>query len=358
MGTAIGLVLLSALAAVSMHGIVRHLGQSLHPFQIAFLRFALGGVILLPWLMRAGRLALATSRIRLHLLRAVLNAAALLCFFTALTLAPLAQLVALNFTAPLFASLLAIVMLRERIRLRRTLGLAAGFAGMLVILRPDLGIGPGPALTLVSSLLWAMAMTTIRVSGAHRIQPCQHLLCQASSIPLICLPLAIPVWRMPDAGQLGLLAVAAGLGTLATPGADPGLPAGRGGASDALRLYQADLGGGDRLGGVRGKAGGLGAGGRRDHPGRHQLCRLARDAGGPGRPAGPRPRRAERGSGREAGADPLQPQILDGADHLLGAAGPADRTPRSRRRGSPLHAGCRQRWRGSFSTGSGVSTIS
>lgn len=215
LGTAIGLVLLSALAAVSMHGIVRHLGQSLHPFQIAFLRFALGGVILLPWLMRAGRQALATSRIRLHLLRAVLNAAALLCFFTALTLAPLAQLVALNFTAPLFASLLAIVMLRERIRLRRTLGLAAGFAGMLVILRPDLGIGPGPALTLVSSLLWAMAMTTIRVLGRTESSLASTFYASIF-IPLICLPLAIPVWRMPDAGQLGLLAVAAGLGTLAT----------------------------------------------------------------------------------------------------------------------------------------------
>lgn len=211
---AVLLVMLAALTAIAMHSLVRVLAGTLHPFQIAFLRFALGIPILLPFVLRAPPGTFGVGHLKLHALRSTLNTGALLCFFFALTLAPLTQVVALNFTAPLFASVIGILALGERIRLRRTLGLVAGFVGMLIILRPDIGIGLGAALTLAASLFWASAMVTIKLLGRTESSLATTLYASLF-ISAFTLPLAVWVWRTPSWEMLGLLVIAAMMGTLA-----------------------------------------------------------------------------------------------------------------------------------------------
>ena len=63
----------------------------------------------------------------------------------------------MRFSAPLFATILALVVLRERIRMRRIGALLVGFAGVLVVLRPDVqAISTGAIFTLCSALAWAL----------------------------------------------------------------------------------------------------------------------------------------------------------------------------------------------------------
>ena len=158
------LMCLSTVAFAIMHGLVRFVSEVLPPFQIAFFRNIFGLAFLLPLLLRSRFQVLRTQRIGLHALRAVINIAAMLMFFTALSMSPLAKVTALSFTAPIFMAVLAVLVLGERFRIYRWLAIALGFAGMLIILRPGMvAIDTGALLVMGSAALWAVAMIIIKI---------------------------------------------------------------------------------------------------------------------------------------------------------------------------------------------------
>ncbi|MEZ5834619.1 MAG: DMT family transporter [Geminicoccaceae bacterium] len=159
------LMALSAFGSSIMNAGIRITSAELHSSEIAFFRNLIGIVTLAPPAIKVGlRNTLATSRFGLHALRGVLNATAMLCFFHAVTITPLATVAALGFTAPLFATLLAIPLLKEEVGPRRWAGLVAGFAGALVVIRPGLEtITLGAFLLLTASLAWAGALIVIKI---------------------------------------------------------------------------------------------------------------------------------------------------------------------------------------------------
>lgn len=158
------LMCLSTVAFSIMHGLVRYVSDVLPPFQIAFFRNIFGLAFLLPLLMRSRFKILRTQRIGLHALRGVINIGAMLMFFTALSLSPLAKVTALSFTAPIFMAVLAVVFLGERFRVYRWLAILFGFAGMLIILRPGfVALDTGAVLVICAAALWAVAMLIIKI---------------------------------------------------------------------------------------------------------------------------------------------------------------------------------------------------
>jgi len=153
----------STICFSGMHACVRYLSAELHPFEIAFFRNFLGVAILIPFAIRAGKSVLKTEHLNLHFVRASFNIVAMLIFFYALSITPLALVQALSFTAPLFTTILAIFFLGEIVRLRRWAAIIAGFIGVIIILRP--GIEPlqlGAYLVLCSAAIWAMTMIVIK----------------------------------------------------------------------------------------------------------------------------------------------------------------------------------------------------
>ena len=162
----IALMCLSTFAFAIMHGLVRFVSEVLHPFQIAFFRNIFGLAFLLPLILRSRFAILRTNQIGLHALRGVINIAAMLMFFTALSMTPLAKVTALSFTAPIFMAILAILILGERFRIYRLGAILAGFLGMLIILRPGLiSIDIGALLVTASAALWAVAMIIIKIQS-------------------------------------------------------------------------------------------------------------------------------------------------------------------------------------------------
>ena len=155
----------AAMGSSSMNGMIREASADIHAFEIAFFRNIFGLLALAPMLLRAGLGAtLRTSRPGLHVLRGCFNAVAMLAFFYAVTVTPLATVAALGFTAPLFAAVLAIPFLGERPGWRRWAGLFAGFMGALVIIRPGLAdISVGVLMVLLSSVAWAGALIVIKI---------------------------------------------------------------------------------------------------------------------------------------------------------------------------------------------------
>lgn len=200
---------------VAMHTMVRQLSNDLHPFQIAFFRASLGLVVLSPIIFRNQFSILKTGKIKLHALRGLLNAAAMLCFFYGLSITPLAQVTALSFAVPLFATVLAVILLGEVIRIRRITALTIGFLGTLIIIRPGIiDFGLGPVLIIVQALIWSLALMVIKV--LTRTDSSLGIAIYASIFlsPMVLIA-AIPFWQTPTWQQFVLMLVIATFGTLA-----------------------------------------------------------------------------------------------------------------------------------------------
>ncbi len=198
----------------AMISVIKQLSDDLHPFEIGFFRCLVGLFVLMPLLWRGGGIrVLRTNRLGLHALRGALNAAGMLAFFVALGLTPLATVSALSFTAPLFATLLAMLILGETVGLRRASGLLVGFLGTIIILRPGMeGMDFGALLAVGSSVAWAGAMITIK--QLTRTESVLSITAWAAiSVGLFALIPAILVWQWPTGEQWLLLILVGVLGS-------------------------------------------------------------------------------------------------------------------------------------------------
>ena len=198
---------LFTLCMSAMHAAVRHVSGDLHPFEIAFFRLLFGFVIVLPWFIKLGWAPLKTRRFGLLSLRGVLNLACMMAFFFALSITPLAEVTALMFSAPIFATVLAMAVFGERAGARRWIAIAFGFAGTIVVLRPGFGsIGLGPMLVLFAAFGWGICMVIIKSLG--RTESSVTIIAYMSLImtPLSLIP-ALWVWQWPTDWQWGWLLV-------------------------------------------------------------------------------------------------------------------------------------------------------
>ena len=207
-------MLVSAAALAGLTGVVRHMSAGLHPFEIAFFRSFFGLLILAPWLMRSGLGVLRTKRLGLYTLRCALGVATMLMWFTAISMVPLADAVALGFTSPLFVILGAALFLGEVVRGRRLGATLCGFAGALIILRPGSGVlDLGAVLVLLSAV--TLAGANLSVKELSRTEPVQAIVTYMVifMVPLTFIP-ALLVWQTPTPAQLAELAGLAALATL------------------------------------------------------------------------------------------------------------------------------------------------
>ncbi len=159
-------MLASAVAFSAMSGIVRHLAGSgaVHAFEIAFFRNFFGLLMFVPVLLRVGIGPLKTDKLGLLGIRSVCNGISMSLFFLGLSIMPLVEVTALNFTIPLFVTLGAVIFLREKLGIPRALSLVVGFAGALIILRPGIEIiSIGAIYVLTSAAIWAIAVIDIKI---------------------------------------------------------------------------------------------------------------------------------------------------------------------------------------------------
>ena len=92
----------------------RVLAHELPPFEVQFLRYAMGIIPLLPWLLRAGLAPLRPNGLGGQLLRGLAHSSGLFLWFAALPHIPFAEMTAIGFTTPLFIMLGAVAFLGER----------------------------------------------------------------------------------------------------------------------------------------------------------------------------------------------------------------------------------------------------
>jgi len=138
----------------------------MHPFEIAFFRNLFGLLVIAPWFIKYGFKPLKTKKIKLHVARSLFNVIAMMSFFYSLSIAPLADVASLAFTAPLFASILAVIFLKEIVGIKRGIAIAFGFIGALIVVDPIYSsINNGHLLVLLSASVWSVSLIIIKILG-------------------------------------------------------------------------------------------------------------------------------------------------------------------------------------------------
>src|SRR3954452_23604748 len=156
-------MLFGGFCAVMMNVLIRAAAERMHPFEVTFFRclFSLG--FMAPFIIRAGPALLHNQKIGFFTLRAAVGLVSMLTWFYGITLVPLATATAVNFTAPLFATLGAALILHEDVRLRRWSAVVIGFVGVLIIIRPGAApLDPYLLLILLSAASEAMNNITVK----------------------------------------------------------------------------------------------------------------------------------------------------------------------------------------------------
>jgi len=192
----------------------REATRELSVFQVMELRSLIGLLLLWPLVRAAGGLpALRTRRLRDHAVRNTVHYGAQYAWFAALTLIPLAQVVAIEFTMPIWIILLAALFLGERVTPWKLLAVALGLLGVGLIVRPSsAGLSPGQLVALAAAVGFAVSVTMVksltRTDAAVAIS--FWMLVLQSLLGL--LP-ALWLWRWPSAATWGWVLVVAFCGT-------------------------------------------------------------------------------------------------------------------------------------------------
>ncbi|WP_426165951.1 DMT family transporter [Sandarakinorhabdus sp. DWP1-3-1] len=197
-------MIVSCLAFGSMWVLIRYASRDVHAFEIVFFRNAIGTAVLLPMMLRNKGL-MRLDRVRANLRRATSGFIATTGTFYAVAHAPLATALSINYTAPLFATVGAVLFLGETIHARRVAALVAGFAGMLIVVRPGaLPMTAGVLAAVISAVSTAFSIIAIRqlvaTDDSRSVAAWTFILMTPPSLLV-----ALTVWEWPPAHVWPLL---------------------------------------------------------------------------------------------------------------------------------------------------------
>lgn len=211
----IGFKLLAVLAFSIMVTLVKFLGDDVPVGQMVFFRavFGLIPLAIMIQVQHSWSSALKTDRPLGHLGRALIGVSAMALWFGALGRLPLPDATAISFAQPLMTTALAVVLLGEVVRLYRWSAILIGFAGVLIVLSPNLGFGAdvgdearrlGALMAFASACCMALAQVFVR----HLVQTetTTSIVFYFSALSGILSLATMPFgWVVPDTLTLALL---------------------------------------------------------------------------------------------------------------------------------------------------------
>jgi len=166
----LSLMLAAMVFAPVMDVLAKILSVDITGAQVVLMRFGFQALFLFPVvLLTIGWGGLKPQRMGLAIIRGILVAGAVSCFFTALKWMPVADAIAIFFVEPLILTVLSAVFLNETIGWRRLLAVALGLVGALIIIRPSFELfGMASLLPLLTAILFAVYLTvTSKMTRDH-----------------------------------------------------------------------------------------------------------------------------------------------------------------------------------------------
>ena len=177
--------------------------QVLDPFQILLCYGVIATLCMLPWAIRQGRAGLATTRLKHYSLRAILEYTAYTLTLISLTYVgpesnfTLPMHTALNFITPLMATLITILVLKEKSYAHTWLALVTGFIGVLIITRPGMiPANPGVFYVLGAALGFSSCGVVIKLlCSTESPQKIAFFLLVMTTV--LSIPMGLRHWQSP-----------------------------------------------------------------------------------------------------------------------------------------------------------------
>ncbi|MEP0941753.1 MAG: DMT family transporter [Rhizobiaceae bacterium] len=195
-------MVVSTLMFVAVTGIVRYLGSGLPAAEAAFIRYAMGFIILLPIFLRMAKNMPSKEVLRNGAIRGFAHSFGVALWFFAMARIPIAEVTAIGYVTPIFITIGAAIFLGETLRARRIMGVLAGLFGALIILRPGFNeISIGQLAQLATAPLFATSyLMTKSMTGKTDSQTIVALL--TFFCTLFLFPLALLDWQTPTMNEL------------------------------------------------------------------------------------------------------------------------------------------------------------
>ena len=192
----------SAASFTVMTALIREAATGIHPFEIGFFRALVNLVLMIPFAIRTGGAGLKSNNHTVFALRGACGLVFLMTYFAGAAMIPLAESQMLVFTSPLWSAVLAVVFLGERVSATRVQALIAGFAGVLIILRPGMvAISFGAVLVLAGALAAAASNIIIKFTTRTDHPDAVVFYQMVYVTPMIFVP-ALWVWTWPSLNEL------------------------------------------------------------------------------------------------------------------------------------------------------------
>jgi drug/metabolite transporter (DMT)-like permease len=177
---------------------IRMAHKEVHILEIVFFRYFISLLIMLPWMLRKGLNGLRCGNLPLLCSRSISSYIGAILWFTSMIYLPLAEATVLGYTAPLFATLGAVLFLGEIVHKRRWWALVVGFSGTLIILRPGIEAVTLPALYAIGGAIFISCSALLVKVISRTDSPETIVLYMAIFSTPLSLGAAIFVWTTPS----------------------------------------------------------------------------------------------------------------------------------------------------------------
>jgi drug/metabolite transporter (DMT)-like permease len=194
----VGALVSFSIMAVSVRELLRSMGS----FEILFIRSFMSLLFLVFLLPSRGLAPLRTRHFGLHVLRNMFHFAGQYAWVYAISMLPLATVFAIEFTMPVWAAVLAMIFLGERLNQGRAVMLVLGVVGVFVMLRPGMAvIQPAALVMLLGAFAYASTMVATKRLAGHDSAFAILFYMAVIQLPLGLVP-ALPQWAWPGLRDL------------------------------------------------------------------------------------------------------------------------------------------------------------
>ncbi len=195
---------------VSLDATAKYLTRSYPVVEIVWARYLFHTIFAIAWAGARLPDAVRRARFGMQFLRGLFLVGTTLLYFLAIRTMPLADATSIMFLSPILVTALSVPLLREQVGPRRWLGVAAGFAGALIIVRPGAGVIQFAALlAVVAAAINALYQITTRLINRTDRPITTNV--YSAAVGAVAASLGLPfAWAMPDV-QGWLLMAFAGL---------------------------------------------------------------------------------------------------------------------------------------------------
>lgn len=206
-------MVLTGVLFAAVTGVVRYLGSDMPAIEGAFIRYAIGVLMVIPLIWRHWVGMPDRKTLKLYVIRGVVHGGAVMLWFYAMARIPIAEVTAIGYVAPIFVTIGAALFLGERLHLRRIVGVVVGFIGALIVIRPGFhDVNLGQMAQLGAAPLFAISFI-IAKKLTGRESPSMIVAMLSVFCTLALLPGAIIQWRSPTGEEIGWLTLTALLAT-------------------------------------------------------------------------------------------------------------------------------------------------